>query len=413
MESMDIGLLHYSAPPVVGGVESVIAKHAQLMADAGHRVRILAGRGAQFDNGVDFVHIPLIDSTHERVLSVKRDLDRGVVSPGFQLLLEEIHDALEPHVRDLDLLIAHNVCSLHKNLALTAVLKRRADRGAPPRLILWHHDLAWTAPRYRNELHKGYPWDLLRLNWPGVQKVAVSEFRRGELAFIAGLPAEEIEVIPNGISVLDFLEVSKHAREVVETLGLLSAAPLILLPVRVTRRKNIDLALRIVAELRKTLPGAAMVVTGPPGAHNITNQQYLDELRKVRVHLRLEGHAHFLADLSPDFYPDDAIHGLYRLADLLLLPSLEEGFGLPVLEASQAKLPIFCSDIPSLRELAGAWGRFFPPGGPPEDIATEIAHYLATSSIFQLRVQLRALEWTRLYCDRIEPLIRKTLGAKP
>ena len=156
-----------------------------------------------------------------------------------------------------------------------------------------------------------------------------------------------------------------------------------------------------------------MVVTGPPGPHNATNQQYLDELRVLRQNLRLEGQAHFLADLSNDFYPAEVIRGLYRLADLLLLPSLEEGFGLPVLEASQAKLPIFCTDIPSLREIAGNWGRFFPPDGAPEDIAVDIARYLDSSSIFQLRVQLRALEWTHLYRDRIEPLIRKTVGAIP
>ena len=249
MNLMNIGLLHYSAPPIVGGVESVMAKHAQLMVDEGHSVRVLAGRGASFDKRVDFVHIPLADSTHERVLSVKHDLDQGVVSADFHALVKEVYDALNPYLIDLDLLIAHNVCSLHKNLALTASLKDRVDRGSPPRLILWHHDLAWTAPRYRNELHAGYPWDLLRPKWPGVRNVVVSEFRCRELAALTALPLERIAVIPNGISVIQFLEISKEAEDVIEQLDLLSAAPLILVPVRVTRRKNIELALRIAAEL--------------------------------------------------------------------------------------------------------------------------------------------------------------------
>ncbi len=42
---MKIDLLHYSAPPIVGGVESVISHHARLMSKAGHPVRIIAGRG--------------------------------------------------------------------------------------------------------------------------------------------------------------------------------------------------------------------------------------------------------------------------------------------------------------------------------------------------------------------------------
>ena len=46
---MKIALLHYSVPPVVGGVESVLAQQARLMADAGHAVQVIAGRGGQFD----------------------------------------------------------------------------------------------------------------------------------------------------------------------------------------------------------------------------------------------------------------------------------------------------------------------------------------------------------------------------
>jgi hypothetical protein len=42
---MKIALLHYSAPPIVGGVESVLGQHARLMADAGHAVRVVAARG--------------------------------------------------------------------------------------------------------------------------------------------------------------------------------------------------------------------------------------------------------------------------------------------------------------------------------------------------------------------------------
>ena len=54
----EVALLHYSAPPVVGGVESVLGHHARLMADAGHQVRIVAGRGEQVDPRIPFIHLP-------------------------------------------------------------------------------------------------------------------------------------------------------------------------------------------------------------------------------------------------------------------------------------------------------------------------------------------------------------------
>ena len=105
--------------------------------------------------------------------------------PDFETLTAEITRDLQAALIDVDVLIAHNVCSLNKNLALTAAIAR-LDR---PRVILWHHDLAWTTPRYRAELHDGYPWDLLRTDW-GARHVVVSELRQRELAELLHIPID-------------------------------------------------------------------------------------------------------------------------------------------------------------------------------------------------------------------------------
>ena len=55
------------------------------------------------------------------------------------------------------------------------------------------------------------------------------------------------------------------------------------------------------------------------------------------------------------------LEGLYRLADCVVLPSLYEGFGLPVLEAMARGVPVACSDIPALREVAGDAALPFSP----------------------------------------------------
>ena len=59
---MNIALIHYSAPPIVGGVESVLGHHARLMSDAGHRVTIIAGRGEASDERVPVRVLPRLDS---------------------------------------------------------------------------------------------------------------------------------------------------------------------------------------------------------------------------------------------------------------------------------------------------------------------------------------------------------------
>ncbi len=404
---MEIVILHYAAPPVVGGVESVIGHHARLMTEAGHRVRIVAGRGAQTDARIPFVHLPLVDSRHPDVLAVKADLDAGRVPPAFAPLVERLTGEVDEATRDADWLIAHNVCSLAKNLALTAALRRLAQSRPRPRLILWHHDLAWTTPRYRAELHEGYPWDLLRTDWPEAIQVTISEDRRRELAALLNVPPERIRVVPNGVDAMRFLKLEARTQEFVQRLDLLSAVPLLLLPVRITPRKNIELALRVLAALRERFPDAALVVTGPLGPHNPANLRYFERLTALRRELGLEGAAHFLAELSNEFLPDEVISDFYQLADALFFPSREEGFGIPVLEAGLAGKAIFCSDIPPLRELGQEHVTYFSPDADAARVAREIENYLDGSALFALRSRVRReYRWERIYAERIAPLLQ-------
>jgi glycosyltransferase involved in cell wall biosynthesis len=64
------------------------------------------------------------------------------------------------------------------------------------------------------------------------------------------------------------------------------------------------------------------------------------------------------------------LDSLYALASCLVLPTLHEGFGLPVLEAMARSLPVACSDIPALREVAGDAALYFDPRAPAQIAAT-------------------------------------------
>jgi mannosylglucosylglycerate synthase len=423
----DIALLHYSAPPIVGGVESVLAQQARLMRQAGHQVRIIAARGAAPSADIAFASLPLIDSRHPRVLAAKADLDRGHVPPDFSALVDDIAADLAAALRDVDVLIAHNVCSLNKNLALTAAIQRLTplllkssfrfqERGPGgeaerlPRVILWHHDLAWTTPRYRAELHDGYPWDLLRTDW-GARHVVVSELRQRELADLLRLPIETITIVPNGVDVPAFYKLEARTRDLIERLDLLSAAPILLLPVRLTPRKNIELALRALAELRRDFPQACLIVTGPLGPHNAANADYFAKLTRLRAELNLSGAAHFLAELIDGYLPDEVIADFYRLADALILPSREEGFGIPVIEAAFSHLPIFCADIPPLRALGRNDVTYFSPDDDPAIVASMLADHFRRDGVSRWAMRARrAFSWARVYADHIAPLL--SVGAK-
>lgn len=405
---MKIVLLHYSAPPIVGGVESVMGHHARLMVEAGHEVRIVAGRGAQTDERVEFVQIPMVDSRHPVVDAAKKELDQGHIPKEFDDLVQRLGDELWEILSDADSLIAHNVASLNKNLILTAALKQAAERSKKLQVILWHHDLAWTTPRYRSELHDGYPWNLLCEAWDGVEQVTISDFRRRELAELMNISEEKIWVIPNGVDVARFLKFETLSISFMEDLNLLDAWPIMLLPVRITPRKNIELAIQVLNVLRQEYPQARLIVTGPLGPHNAANVAYFEKLTALRSSLGLENSVHFLAELTESFLPDEVISDFYHLADILFLPSREEGFGIPVLEAGLAGLPAFCADIPPLRDLGGSFVNYFSLDESPEHIAANIIEELLVDRLFGGRVQVRSrFSWQKIYQDQIERLLGK------
>jgi glycosyltransferase involved in cell wall biosynthesis len=405
MQNPNVAILHYSAPPVIGGVESTIAAHARLLASHGYPVRVVTGRGEAFDARVPVQVIPALDSKHALVLKVNAQLTRGIVSEDFDSLAASIREGLSAALTDADICIAHNVLTLHKNLALTYALFGLA-RSTRMRLIGWCHDFAWQDPLYAHELHAGRPWDLLRQPWAEAQYVVVSEARRRDLAQLLNLEEEAIEVVPPGLNPGDFLSVTPAVRSWMHSGSLLQGSPLLLLPARVTRRKNIELAIEITAALRALGLSATLMVMGPLGPHNPANRVYLDELLALRRARDVERAVVFMQEYGE--VTDAQRRDLYLLADALLFTSMREGFGIPILEAGLTRLPIFCSDIAPFRESAGPYAQYFKLDETPALIARRIADWFERDACYQLKQRVLCdYSWPRIMADRIEPLLKE------
>ena len=80
-------------------------------------------------------------------------------------------------------------------------------------------------------------------------------------------------------------------------------------------------------------------------------------------------------DDDDEFIPDEVISDFYKLADALLFPSFEEGFGIPILEAGFAGIPVFCSDILPLKKLGGEFVSYFSPEDKPDVVAKMMTDY--------------------------------------
>ncbi len=403
---MNIALLHYTAPPVIGGVEAILARQARALTRHGHQVHILAGRGQTWDTHIPVEILENVDRRSPRLLKLKASLDAGEIPPDFAALRDQILTDLRKALCGVDILIAHNVASQHKNLALTAALHALSQSPDAPRLLLWHHDLAAATSRYTAQLHPGYPWELLRCAWPGVRQVTVSTQNQQQLAALMKVPGEQIAVIPNGLDVGEFLGLQARTVALAEILNLYSAYPLLLTPVRINRRKNLELAISVLAALRRGLPQAALVITGPFTPSASAERSYLEQLKELRADLEVENAVHLLAEYMPEGLPAACVADFYRLADALLLTSREEGFGIPILEAGLARMPLFCSDLPSLRALAGGRACYFAPGDSPAAIAGLIVEAMATDTAYKLRTRIRQQYTTEgIYQRQLEPLL--------
>jgi glycosyltransferase involved in cell wall biosynthesis len=403
---MRIVLIHHSAPPVVGGVERVVGHHARLLAAAGHEVVVVAGRGSLGGRRVTFVHEPLADSLHPEVLVMSAALAAGEVPPLFAVIRDRLIESLGTAIATADVVIAHNVASLNKNLALTAALHTLATRTGGPRLVLWHHDLAWALPHYRPSLHDGDPWDLLRTAWPGVTQVAISEARRIELAAITGLPPASITVVPNGIDVHEMLSLDHRTIALTRSLPVLDADPLLLMPARIIPRKNIELGIRVVAVMRDLGRPAGLLVTGPVDPHDGEESAYLDRLRALANEVGAVSHVWCPGAASERGLTDAVVADLYSLADVLFLPSREEGFGIPVLEALLHRLPIVCADLSVLREVAGDAATYVDPDGDPGAVAGAILERLESDPVSRgARRVRRESSWEAIHERSIAPLL--------
>ena len=409
-----VALLHYSAPPVIGGVESVILTHTRLFIEAGHHTTILAGRGEQeaLPFGTEFLQFPELDTQHPHILEISQELEQGRVPADFDGIVTRLVESLSPILQSVDLLIVHNIFTKHFNLPLTAALFRLLDAGAIRRCVAWCHDITWTSPNSRSKVHPGYPWDLLRTYRSDIMYVAVSRERHTDLAELFGCPPEQIRVIYNGVDPKELLALSDEGLALIDRMNLWKSDLNLLMPVRVTQAKNTELALRVVAALKDQGTDPKLVVTGPPDPHDRGNMEYFQNLLTLREDLGVAYQLRFVYESGPVVTEPlvvdmRVVSDLFRVSDALFMPSHREGFGMPILEAGLAGIPVFCSDqVPAANEIGGQDVTRFSPQADPDQVASLILKWMDNSPVYNLRRRVRqGLTWRSIFQYEILPLV--------
>ncbi len=202
----------------------------------------------------------------------------------------------------------------------------------------------------RSLVARAYAWPLLKFATRHAQAiVTVSNFSKSQIVDQLGVPEEKIKVIYNGVHPRFFVLDREEARRQVMAAFSLDA-PYFLYVGNLKPHKNVDLLLRGFSLLHARRRGGRHLVILGKGEEQTKSLQALCARLGVSNQVRIIPHA-----------PEEILPSLYGAAELLIMPSLAEGFGYPVVEAMACGTPVVCSRTSALPEIAGDAAEFFDP----------------------------------------------------
>jgi glycogen synthase len=222
----------------------------------------------------------------------------------------------------------------------------------------------WVDKHPQSHIHGVERWMANRAE----RVITCSAYMREHVADIYGLEEPRIAVVPNGIDPSELVPVGD-----LDTLRSRFADPderLVLLVGRLVYEKGFQLALEALPGLVERLGNVRFVVAGSGTAER--------DLRRQASELGLDPYGTFLGWIG-----DDVLHSLYRIADLTVVPSLYEPFGLVALEAMASGCPCIVADTGGLREIVPADDRVGLRfnGGDPEHLATMVERLLTDAAL--------------------------------
>ncbi len=207
-----------------------------------------------------------------------------------------------------------------------------------------------------------------------------------------GASSEQVRVVTPGVDRTTFRPLPREPSR--RALGV-GPGPVIVFAGRLQRLKGPDVAIRSVARAVRADPeatrGLTLVMAGGPSGPGL-GWSHPEEIRRFA---EAEGVADRLVLHPP--VPHDELPALLSAADVVLVPSRSESFGLVALEAQACGVPVVASDVGGLRHLvADGEGGFLVPVGDVEAFAERILRILRDPSL-AVRLRRAALEQARRF----------------
>jgi D-inositol-3-phosphate glycosyltransferase len=244
------------------------------------------------------------------------------------------------------------------------------ERAAPARI-----DGEQAVLRLADRIVVSTPAELAQLNW------------------LYGADMQKVTVIPPGVDLNRFQPIAKPVAK--EAVGIPLQDRSILFAGRIEPLKGIDTMLRAIALIQKRRPDAVAgvsvsIVGGDPWSDDLDDE--MARLQALRQELDIHDLVTFVGSKDQDILPY-----YYAAAEMVVMPSHYESFGLVALEAMATGTPVIASEVGGLAFLVrdGETG-FHVPSRDPEALAESI-YTLLTNDDCRKRMGMQALEHARRY----------------
>jgi glycogen(starch) synthase len=331
---MRVLLISWEYPPVIeGGLGRHVRKLSEHLAREGIEMHVLTRRGGR---------LPAEEVRHGVVVHRVREPPFPKDVNAFVRWVDDMNADMRELALELCERFEFDV--VHSHDWLVATVAEAVARGiGRPWLVTVHateygRHQGWVQNHPQSHIHAVERLMVRRAD----RVITCSQYMRGHVASVFGVSPRRISVIQNGIDPRDLEPVSD------DLAGLRSrfAGPderLVLMVGRLVYEKGFHLALDALAQVVRRLRDVRFVVAGTGTAEA--------ELKRQARRLGLSKHGAFLG-----WTGDDMLHSLYRVADLCIVPSIYEPFGLVALEAMASGCLCVVAETGGLREVVPADG---------------------------------------------------------
>ena len=325
---MRVLLFCWEYPPVIeGGLARHVRKLSEQLVADGVEVHVLTRGGG---------HLPREEDRHGVVVHRVREPEFPKDPSAFVHWVNDMNYDMRSFAMELTERVQFDLVHSHDWLVAGAA-ERIARRCRVPWLVTVHatefgRHQGWVQHHPQSHIHS-VERKMVR---SADRVITCSYFMQGHVAGVFGVPRSRISVIPNGIDPRDM-----QPRDDLPALRRRFAAPderLVLMVGRLVYEKGFHLALDALAPVIKRQKNVRFVVAGTGTAET--------ELKRQARRLRLTKHGTFLGWVG-----DDMLHSLYRIAEIVIVPSIYEPFGLVALEAMASGCLCVVADTGGLREV--------------------------------------------------------------